>query len=507
MPTTNLFALEADPRLDDPMPYAIKAIDLFVREMPANRMQFAIGKSSSNEEKAIAAKQRRPRAIFLVRLELAYGTEMKQTLIACSGDRPSFGWLDKRPDRSPDQKLKDLIALVEAARTIYLKNGRHFNSPFELWHRCYEEVAAHGEALGHESLSASYASAMFERAVIDAVCRAENTSFFGMVKEDKLGIVPEAVHPELKGIQLSDHLPAAPRTRFSIRHTVGLADPITSDDLKPEDRVNDGEPETLKEYAQRDGLKYFKVKISGDPEKDLNRLDTIWNEVLIHLEEPAITLDGNEAYRDLKTFAQFVSDFEVKLPGLFQHTLFIEQPLTRALTHDPTTADWVKAIAKRKPLVIDEADGTNDSFKKAFAIGYAGTSHKNCKGVFKSLLNRALCFYFEEQTGRETFLTGEDLSNMPIVPIHQDFATLSVLDIDHCERNGHHYGFGLSHLTQEEKDRVLKNHPDLYNRRGNEVFLKIQNGEVETGSLQTPGFGGSTQPDWDELTPLDDWSW
>ncbi len=487
------------------MSYSIKAIDIFVREMPANRMQFAIGKSTSDEKKAIAAKKRRPRAILLVRLELEYGAETKKTVIACSGDRPSFGWLDKRPDRSPDEKLGDLIALVKRAREIYLENGREFESAFDLWYDCYRKVMALGRAEGYEELTASYASAMFERAVIDAACRAEGLSFFDMVKRDRLGIKPGVIHSELKGIHFPDYFPKTPRTLFSIRHTVGLADPVFADDLRAEDRVNDGEPETLEEYAKRDGLKYFKIKISGEPDADITRLGKIWNKVLVKVEEPVVTLDGNEAYRDIKVFADFVTEFEKKLPGLFQHTIFIEQPLTRAITHDVDTTDWVRAIGKRKPLLIDEADGTVDSFKKAFAIGYAGTSHKNCKGVFKSLLNRALCFYFYDKTGRDAFLTGEDLSNMPIVPIHQDFATLSVLDIEHCERNGHHYGFGLSHLTEDEKRRVAKNHPDLYIKRGEEMFLNIRDGEVSTASLQSVGFGGRTMPEWDALIPLDDW--
>jgi len=487
------------------MSYSIKTIDIFVREMPPNRMQFAIGKSSQDQGKFIEAGKRRPRALLLVRLELEYASKGEKTLIACSGDRPSFGWLDKRPGRTPDQKLHDLISLVKKAREIYLENGRKFDSPFALWHDCYKKIMAYGRANGYEDLSSSYASALFERAVIDAACRAGNLSFFDMVKTGKLGIKPEAIHPELKGYHLPDCVPANPRTHFFIRHTIGLADPIVAGDLKPENRVNDGEPETLEEYLRCYGLRYFKIKISGNRGADISRLSKIWNQVLVKVEEPAVTLDGNEAYRNIKVFADFVSDFEKTLPALFHHTLFIEQPLTRLITHDVASSDWVKEIGKRKPLLIDEADGRNDSFKKAFAIGYSGTSHKNCKGVFKSLLNRMLCFYFYDKTGRDAFLSGEDLSNMPIVPLHQDFASLGVLDIAHCERNGYHYGFGLSHLTEKEKRRVAKRHPDLYVARGKELFLNIRDGQVTTASLQTPGFGGSTMPQWDALTRLGDW--
>ena len=96
---------------------------------------------------------------------------------------------------------------------------------------------------------------------------------------------------------------------------------------------------------------------------------------------------------------------------------------------------------------------------------------------------------------------------MPIVPQHQDFAALGVLGLRDCERNGHHYGFGLSHLTKEEKYLLLKFHPDLYEQRGNAVFLRIVDGSVDCGSLQGVGFGvhAEAMPDWDSLTPMQLW--
>ena len=137
-------------------------------------------------------------------------------------------------------------------------------------------------------------------------------------------------------------------------------------------------------------MRHFKLKIAGNAEADLDRLERIWG-AIVKADRPVVTLDGNESARDLDTFARFVESFERQLPGLFQHTTFIEQPLTRALMHDPSTAKAIAAIAKKKPLVIDEADGNTTSFAHALRIGYSGVSHKNCKGFFKSVLNHALC--------------------------------------------------------------------------------------------------------------------
>ena len=53
-----------------------------------------------------------------------------------------------------------------------------------------------------------------------------------------------------------------------MRHTVGLGDPLTAGDSAGE-RLNDGCPQALEEYATRRGVRYFKVKVS-------NRLERTW---------------------------------------------------------------------------------------------------------------------------------------------------------------------------------------------------------------------------------------
>lgn len=488
-----------------PMSHRIESIELFVREMPADRMSFSIGKQEKGGE-GKGAKSRRPRAILLTRMRVASSDRGAKT--GCAGDRPSFGWLDKRAEQSPEEKLTLLLDLVEMARDVYLDLGKEFETPFVLWLEAEAEVKRRAREMGAEDLMASYASALFERALIDACCRMEGASLFQALHEEKLGIDPGKVHPQLKGKKISDCLPGGPQFVFSIRHTVGLSDPITKVDWPEEKRINDGEPETLQEYVEEHGLTHFKIKISGDAEADLERLARIWFGALALLseeQEVVITLDGNESYTDIEKFSSFVDRMESDLPGLFDHILFIEQPLTRGLTLDPETIPIVRKISRQKALVIDEADGTIDAFRKAFAIGYAGCSHKNCKGVFKSFLNLALCHHFEETTGREAFLSGEDLSNMPLIPLHQDFAALSALGLDHCERNGHHYAYGLSHLTAAEKARAQFDEDSLYEIRDGEVFLRIESGDVVCLAGGQIGFGSRTQPSWDALTPFDEW--
>ena len=476
--------------------YTIENIDLLIRETPPSRMTFSLGKQTGKPKSSF----RRANAIGHVRLQLR--DDRGRQSFGCSGDRLSFGWLDKRPNRSSIEKLRALVDLVYRSREIYLE-APSFKAPFEKVFTSHKAVMDAGRSLDHEDLTASYASALMERAILDAVCRMEQKTAFQMVTENRIGFRPEGIHPELTGFPILNSLPKRPRTEFIIRHTVGISDPITAADHAEDQRVNDGEPETLEEFVREQGVYYFKVKISGNATFDLDRLSRIWDALPKH-PELVVTLDGNEAYEDLGEFAGFVDSLERDQIGLFQHMLFIEQPLTRRLTHDPKSKPWIDRMSKKMPLVIDEADGTLDSFKKAYALGYRGTSHKNCKSFYKSLTNFSLIAYLESKD-QHAFMSGEDLGNLPIVPLHQDFAALGILDIEHCERNGHHYQFGLSHLTAKEKDDIANHHTDLYVKRGDEWFLNIQNGKVQCPSLQCPGFGVCTEPDWQEMIEMKAW--
>jgi len=476
------------------MSYRVKSIELYVRETPPGRVAFALGRQG--------AERAKPTTNPLGHVRMVIADDRGNESFGCSADRLSVRWLDKRPDRTQAVKLKELVSLIESAAAVYRDAGP-FASPFAQWRAAHPTIMKASRAARQEDLTGAFASALMERAMLDAVARLAGKSMFNMVREDRLGFRPGEIHRELGTIDFTKVLPARPRTRFAIRHTVGLADPLTADNLDKKDRAGDGLPETLEEYIRTDGLRYFKVKISGDPTADVKRLARLW-EVVPADEETAITLDANEAYEDLAAFERFVTLLARTQPGLFDHILYIEQPLPRPLTLEAKTKPAITRLARLKPLLIDEADGTVDAYRRAFDLGYDGASHKNCKGFFKSLLNRALVAHFAKG-GRQAFLSGEDLQNLPIVPLHQDFVSLSILDLAHCERNGHHYNYGLSFVSPADKASVAAHHRDLYVRRGEEWFLNIRDGHVECASLQCPGFGVHDEPDWKSMPPMRRW--
>jgi hypothetical protein len=357
--------------------------------------------------------------------------------------------------------------------------------------------AACAEA-GLNALTASFGSSFFERAVVDALSRLHQLSFFELLKKDLLGL------------ETSRNLPERPLQSIGCRHTVGLGDPIATGEIPPGERLNDGLPQALDEAIASYGLCYFKVKVRGAHDEDLDRLGRIAALLKERCRQGYwLTLDANEQYRDLGQLERLLEAVRTKPGGgeFIDRVLYIEQPLPRDLALAAGAAKGIQRLGELKPVVIDESDDRLDSFQRAVELGYRGTSHKNCKGIFKSLHNRAVVDGLNRQAGQPVyFLTGEELANTPVVPLQQDLASLAALGIEHAERNGQHYFHGLDHLPAEEAESALRAHPDLYRRQGGSIFLRVAGGRIACESLQCKGYGYAADIAFEQRTPLESWT-
>jgi hypothetical protein len=206
---------------------------------------------------------------------------------------------------------------------------------------------------------------------------------------------------------------------------------------------------------------------------------------------------------DFRTFWEELC-LAAELRGFFDNLLFVEQPLHRDVALQPEVAGMLKDWPSRPTLIIDESDAELDSLPRALALGYSGTSHKNCKGVFKSIANACLLAHLRrEEPARRLIVSGEDLANIGPVALLQDLAVCASLGIESVERNGHHYFAGLSMFPDQVQRQVLEAHGDLYHAsRDGWPTLTIRDGAVQTRSVVEAPFGVGPMIRVEQFTPL-----
>jgi hypothetical protein len=417
-------------------------------------------------------------------------------------------WFDKDPAKEYQDNVDDLIAVARAAATAYQDAGRQARSVFALWREGYDATLKFGDVRGLNHLTAAHGSTLMERALIDAVGIGCGASYHQMLRANILGLDLGALHDELAGVEPGQVVAATPIQRMYIRHTVGLADPIWTSEITATERLDDGLPQALEQYCSRQGLRYLKIKVNGVLSNDLERLRSIAALLDRGSAEYSISLDGNEQYKDMDSFVELLQKIQedAALRRFYENVLYIEQPLERSIALDPTLAAGIRAVAASKPLLVDESDGDLDSFKEAVALGYLGVSSKNCKGLIKAVANQGLAQHYTRQGPGTYFLSGEDLMNLPVVPLHQDLAHLAALGIEHVERNGHHYVKGLDHLSDAERQMCRAEHDALYSVQGESLALSINDGQINIASLQRPGLGVGVPTDVAAMVLLDDWN-
>lgn len=465
------------------MPIRVRRVDLFQTSC-RTRLPFRFGAVTMTRAPLLMA-----RASVLVDDREASGF---------SSDLLVPRWFEKDPRKSAEQDTAALVASARRAGDEVALLGQR-PSAFDAWWALERACVGERGRIAPDLLVRGFGVALVERALLDAVCRAQAVSFFEALRGDRLGFRPGVVHPELAGFDLPASLPDAPLRRVVVRHTVGLADPLRASDVPADARVEDGLPQALEEDVRHYGLTCFKVKLRGDRDADVRRLLDFARVVAESAPGGArFTLDGNEQYRDLSDLLGALREVERDPDGsrLLEGLLHIEQPLPRAESFDPERTASLPAPSELAPVIVDEADPDVDAWKRAMACGYRGLSVKNCKGVFRALLNRGLC----AAAGDGFFQSSEDLTNLPVVALQQDLATVAALGLPHTERNGHHYFRGLAHLPEAEARDALRVHPDLYEETEAGISLRIAGGELALGSIQGPGYGYDVRMRTDERT-------
>jgi hypothetical protein len=405
-------------------------------------------------------------------------------------------WFEKSPQFSDEQNLDQLRQSLAIAIEHYTVHG--LDTPFGLFAGTYRAQQRRGATLGLNPLVASYGPALLDRAILDAVGKATGQSFAQMIAANVPGIAATDLTPDIKQDDLATFLgKLKPANSIDLRHTVGLVDPLTAADRPPQDRVNDGLPETLEEVVSYYRGRYYKLKVAGDIKADLDRLRRIAS--VLDAGEAAYhaTLDGNEQYDDVEGIVELWRKVEETpaLARLVKSTLFIEQPIKRGVALSRS----VEPLAGMRPVIIDESDGELSSFPIALTLGYRGVSSKNCKGFYKSILNAVRV----AKLGAGYFMSAEDLTTLPGVSVQQDLALVALLGMTHVERNAHHFVDGMSFAPEAEQKAFSAAHPDLYEmKNGKPARLKASGGKIALGSLGVPGYAVGAEMDFKSMRTM-----
>jgi hypothetical protein len=379
-------------------------------------------------------------------------------------------WFDKREGLTHEESIRELLGSIRAAARVYT------TLPAATAYGLHQagEPQARRRCAGMNDLTAGFGVALLDQAAIDATCRLAGRTFHQGLREDLFGFGPLPV-------------PERPLGTILVRHTVGLSDPITRTDVAQS--VQDGLPEALEDVIRTYGVRWFKVKISGEADGTMDRLRRIAS---VLRGDYGVTLDGNEQFHSMGEVRDLVHriDRDPLLGEFWRRTAWIEQPVDRNHSMEGPLPSL------GKPVIIDESDGTDDAVDRALSLGYAGISAKNCKGVFRTLHS----FRRVKETG--AILSSEDLMNIPVVPLQQDLSVAAALGIPHSERNGHHYIRAFEYVSPREREAALRDYPSLY--RPDPPSVRIEQGALDLREVNAFAFGVRTEPDWEALAPAPD---
>lgn len=426
-----------------------------------------------------------------------------RTVVTVAG-KTSFGlsaeglppkWFTKDPTTTFEQDLPQMLEVISHAANFAEQIARSRVSFFDFWRELYRLQNDWANDRRIAPLLANLGVSLVERAVLDGLCRLAGEPLHRMVAMNRLGLRLGEIYAALSDFQLGDLLPAAPLASCFVRHTVGLGDGLSPADIPAAERMEDGLPQDLESSIRAYGLRYFKIKLFADPERDLPRLRDL-NRLLMRETggDFFATLDGNENFKSFDVFREFwrKASGDPAMRELWQRIIVVEQPVHRAHALGVEAGDSLRAWTDRPQLIIDESDGAVGDLPSGLDLGYAGTSHKNCKGIVKGIANACL-LEMHRRLGRQVVLTGEDLCNLGPVALLQDLAMMSLLGIGHVERNGHHYYRGLGMWPADWQDEVLTTHGDIYERhRDGFACLRICEGRIALDSVNTAPFGVKT---------------
>lgn len=284
-------------------------------------------------------------------------------------------WFTKDPESLFVDEIRDMVEVIEHA--VEVAQGLEGASAFALWETLQDAQDAWAESREIPGLLAGLGSAIVERAIIDAACRHAGQPFAAALASGALGFHAARIHPELHGQAVADTFPALATTTIAVRHTVGLSDALTDDDVV--DPPADGLPVSLESVIRRYGVTHFKIKTAGRLDDDIPRLHRIFDLIDAAGIDPVLTIDGNESMKTAQHLVDWTRGLladERLAPVLRERLVAVEQPFHRSIALGDEAAEALRELSTDVAVIIDESDDAVPTVRDAMDLGYAGGTYK-----------------------------------------------------------------------------------------------------------------------------------
>jgi L-alanine-DL-glutamate epimerase-like enolase superfamily enzyme len=322
-------------------------------------------------------------------------------------------------------------------------------------------------------LAALVAASPIDHAVHDAFGNAAGlSSYRGCGPEHMTFDLSRYLGDGFKGVYPSqflrqDYLPAVP-----VFHLVGGLDVLRDRDVAA-GALQDGVPNSLERWIERDGVFCLKVKLRGrdlawDVERTLE-VSRIYHEVRAARRPtlpapPYLTADTNEQCESPDYIVEYLAKVRERSARVFDEILYIEQPTERDLAAHRFD---MRPLSRLKPVLIDESLTGPEDFRLAMDLGWSGIALKSCKCLSSDLLLVPMA----EMAGISYAV--QDLTNPSIALIESVGLAARIHTIKGVEANSRQF-FPAANTA------AAKVHPGLF---------EIRDGYARTASMTGPGLG------------------
>lgn len=318
-----------------------------------------------------------------------------------------WAWPD--PSRTHDERdaaLRDLCRTI-AADLPALCGGRAAH-PLELGLRLHDAVC-HADT--PPVLARAMAASPFDAALHDAAGRAVGRSAFTFY--DAAVPLPAAdPHFDIPAWQAIRDAIMPPKRRLRAWYLAGK---------------NDG-PDQLGPWVRDRGYRCLKIKLlARDPAEDAARTAEVYRMALaLGAGQVTLSVDTNEANPDAASVLAYLEDLERRDPAAYAALAYFEQPTGRDITVH--AFDW-RAVAARRPVMLDEGLTSLDLMPLARDQGWSGFALKTCKGHSFALVAAA----WARRHGMPVSL--QDLTNPGLAMIHAAWFAAHVPTLNDVELN------------------------------------------------------------------------